>query len=66
MLVLSRLVGESIMIGDGITVTVIEIRGAKVRLGIAAARTVPVHRQEVYEAIQAGTPRRVKLAEGRP
>jgi carbon storage regulator len=52
MLVLSRKKDEKIIIGDNITVMVIEIRGDKVRLGIDAPRDVTVHRQEVYEAIQ--------------
>ncbi len=52
MLVLSRKKDEKIIIGDNITVMVIEIRGDKVRLGINAPRDVTVHRQEVYEAIQ--------------
>ena len=52
MLVLSRKIGERIVIGDGIAVVVIEIRGDKVRLGIDAPAAVPVHRQEVYEAIK--------------
>ena len=51
MLVLSRKRDESIMIGDGITVTIVDIRGDKVRLGICAPAEIPVHRQEVYEAI---------------
>jgi len=52
MLVLSRKKNESIIICDNITVTVIEIRGDKVRLGIEAPKDVTVHRREVYEAIQ--------------
>ena len=52
MLVLSRQRDESIMIGDNIVITVVDIRGDKVRLGINAPTEVPVHRQEVYEAIQ--------------
>jgi carbon storage regulator len=52
MLVLSRHRDESIMIGDDIVVTIVDIRGDKVRLGIQAPQHVPVHRQEVYEAIQ--------------
>ena len=52
MLVLSRHIDESIMIGDDIVITVIDIRGDKVRLGIEAPQVVPVHRQEVYEAIK--------------
>ena len=54
MLVLSRKKNESIIINNDITVTVVEIRGDKVRLGIVAPKEVPVHRQEVYEAIHAG------------
>jgi len=52
MLVLSRQRDESIIIGDNIVLTVVDIRGDKVRLGIDAPKEVPVHRQEVYEAIQ--------------
>lgn len=52
MLVLSRKKNESIVINDDITVVVIEIRGDKVRLGIEAPKEVPVHRREVYDAIQ--------------
>ena len=52
MLVLSRQRDESIMIGDTIVVTIVDIRGDKVRLGINAPSEIPVHRQEVYEAIQ--------------
>jgi carbon storage regulator len=51
MLVLSRKKNESIIINNDITVTVVEIRGDKVRLGIIAPKDVPVHRQEVYDAI---------------
>ena len=52
MLVLSRKKDEKIVIGDNITLMVIEIRGDKVRLGIDAPRDVAVHREEVYEAIK--------------
>lgn len=52
MLVLSRQRDESIMIGDNIVITIVDIRRDKVRLGIKAPSEVPVHRQEVYEAIQ--------------
>lgn len=55
MLVLSRHKDESIKIGDDITITVIEVRGDRVRLGIEAPSEVPVHRQEVYEAIKRAT-----------
>jgi carbon storage regulator len=52
MLVLSRKNNESIVINDEIVVTVIEVRGDKVRLGIEAPKEVPVHRQEVYNKIK--------------
>jgi carbon storage regulator len=52
MLVLSRQRDESIIIGDNIVVTVVDVRGDKVRLGIDAPREVSVHRREIYEAIQ--------------
>jgi carbon storage regulator len=56
MLVLSRKKNESIVINNDITITVVEIRGDKVRLGIVAPKDVPVHRQEVYEAIHGKSP----------
>jgi len=52
MLVLSRKKNESIVINDDITIVVVEIRGDKVRLGVDAPKEVPVHRNEVYEAIR--------------
>jgi carbon storage regulator len=52
MLVLSRQRDESIIIGDNIVITIVDIRGDKVRLGIEAPTEIPVHRREVYEAIQ--------------
>ncbi len=52
MLVLSRQKDESIMIGDNVEITIVDVRGDKVRLGITAPREIPVHRREVYEAIQ--------------
>lgn len=52
MLVLSRKKNESIVIGNDISIVVIELRGDKVRLGIEAPEHMPVHRQEVYDAIQ--------------
>ncbi|MAT14835.1 MAG: carbon storage regulator [Planctomyces sp.] len=55
MLVLSRKKDEKIIIGDKITLMVIDIRGDKVRLGIDAPKDVTVHREEVYEAIQRET-----------
>jgi carbon storage regulator len=53
MLVLSRQRDESIMIGDNVQITVVDIRGDKVRLGIMAPSEIAVHRKEVYDAIQA-------------
>ena len=52
MLVLSRQRDETIVIGEDIEVTVVDIRGDKVRLGISAPKHVPVHRKEVFEAIK--------------
>ena len=52
MLVLSRQKDETIMIGDDIEITVVDIRGDKVRLGINAPGEIPVHRKEVYDAIR--------------
>ena len=52
MLVLSRKKNESIVINNNVTITVIEIRGDKVRLGIEAPKEVPVHRKEVFDAIR--------------
>ena len=52
MLVLSRYKDQSIYIGDDIVVTIVDVRGDRIRLGIEAPSTVPVHRQEIYEAIQ--------------
>ncbi len=52
MLVVSRKLDEKIVINDNITVTVVGIRGGKVRLGIEAPQEIPVHRQEVYEGLQ--------------
>lgn len=52
MLVLSRLKDESIMIGDEVEITIVDVRGDKVRLGITAPKHIPVHRREIYDAIQ--------------
>ena len=61
MLVLSRQRDETIMIGDDVKITVVDIRGDKVRLGIDAPRHIQVHRQEVYEAIQRENQEAAKL-----
>ena len=52
MLVLSRQRDQQIVIGDSIVITVVDIRGDKVRLGIEASKEIPVHRREVYDDIQ--------------
>ncbi len=54
MLVLSRRRNEKIVIGEDITITVLEVRGDQIQLGIQAPRHIPVHRYEVYRAIQDG------------
>jgi carbon storage regulator len=64
MLVLSRHRDESIIIGDNIVVTIVDIRGDKVRLGIDAPTEIPVHRQEVYEAIQRENLRATQVQPG--
>ena len=56
MLVLTRKAGETIRIGEDIVITINSVRGGKVLLGIEAPRDVPVHREEVFERIKAGTP----------
>ena len=52
MLVLSRQLNEKIMVGDDIEITIVDIRGDKVRVGIDAPEEMPVHRREVYDAIR--------------
>ena len=52
MLVLSRQKDESIMVGDNVEITIVDVRGDKVRLGITAPREIAVHRKEVFEAIK--------------
>lgn len=56
MLVLSRKKQQSIVINHDVTITVVEIRGDKIRLGIVAPKDVPVHREEVYEQIHGKKP----------
>jgi carbon storage regulator len=55
-LVLTRRANESIVIGDEIVVTILEVRGDQVRVGIEAPRSVSVHRQEVFDALHEGEP----------
>jgi len=52
MLILTRRIGETLNIGDDVTVTVLSIRGNQVRIGVNAPKSVPVHREEVYARIQ--------------
>jgi carbon storage regulator len=58
MLILTRRVGESLMIGDEITVTVVDIKGNQIRLGIQAPKEIPVHREEVYVRLHEEKARR--------
>ena len=53
MLILARRVGESVKVGDEVTVTVLGVKGSHVRLGFAAPRDVAVHREEIYERMRA-------------
>lgn len=52
MLILTRRVGETVMIGDDVTVTVLGVKGNQVRLGVNAPKDVAVHREEIYERIK--------------
>ena len=63
MLVLSRQRDESIMIGDNVEIIIVDVRGDKVRLGITAPKEIPVHRREIYDAIQREKRQKKELEE---
>ena len=54
MLILTRKTGEAILIGDDVTITVLGVKGNQVRIGIAAPKEMPVHREEIHEKIKQG------------
>jgi carbon storage regulator len=66
MLILTRRVGETLMIGDLVTVTVLGVKGNQVRIGITAPKDVAVHREEIYQRIQRGEEASAPASENTP
>ena len=64
MLVLSRTINESVMIGDDTEVTIVSVKGAKVRVGISAPKHIPVYRREIYDRILQGRRQGQEVQEG--
>ena len=66
MLILTRRVGESLMIGDDVTITVLGVKGNQVRIGVKAPKEVAVHREEILNRIEAVSAEKEPLSEPRP
>jgi len=66
MLILTRRVGETLMIGDDVTVTVLGVKGNQVRIGVNAPKEIPVHREEIYERIKREQQATVEVDPGVP
>lgn len=64
MLILTRRIGESLVIGDDVRITVLDVKGNQVRIGVYAPKEVSVHREEVYAKIQAEQGRRLGIGQG--